>query len=406
MKLDEQIYQKSALACELNLIGRLSLPKGSSPITASDLHGKLSTRWKLQNPFILTPIGKGFFCLRFKHKNDQNLALLNGHLNLSPAGPPTLNIVNQKHGQSHPQNDLPIAQPTDNLVSNQFIPKSSKPNQSGGSEPTDSDLQLFPAKQHSPSEETKDTFGSSEDDSEYFIYHNATLQQEAQSSPGRVQETFTASNLSFSEALDWGNMAEDEPLPSWEACADAAFEAATIRNRAQTCYLLKDDSSSSILNQDFTPLQGNIAISSQSPPSTNSRPISHTSHSPIANTPSPTDPYPSSGSNYTPTPQPKHQKTKNVLPIHKQKKMSKAAKREANAFSRNSKHNSNSLSHDPDEYQWQVLLADQKKRETEAAANASLHISSTSLSQGQEIPFPTANVQLSISFAEQFAALF
>ncbi|KAM7497069.1 hypothetical protein LguiA_021483 [Lonicera macranthoides] len=54
-----------------------------------------------------------------------------------------------------------------------------------------------------------------------------------------------------------------------------------------------------------------------------------------------------------------------VLLLHKQKKMSKAAKREANDLARLSKstsghHNHN---HDPDDYQWKVLLADQQNRQ-------------------------------------------
>ncbi|KAM7523469.1 hypothetical protein LguiA_013371 [Lonicera macranthoides] len=64
----------------------------------------------------------------------------------------------------------------------------------------------------------------------------------------------------------------------------------------------------------------------------------------------------------------------NVLPLHKQKKLSKAAKREANALSRLSKPNSTTARHDPDEYQWQLLLADQKKRENVDNANVSLQI--------------------------------
>ncbi|KAM7480708.1 hypothetical protein LguiB_005291 [Lonicera macranthoides] len=240
--------------------------------------------------------------------------------------------------------------------------------------------------------ENWNTFGSSEydedddDDSQFSSSHNDALLQAVQPSPGRVQNSFLAgNNLTLSEALDWGTMAEDEPLPSREACADAAFEAAINRNIAQPCCLLKEDTNSSILNQDFPPLQGTKSVSPQSPPSTNSRPISHTPHSPTANSPSPSNTHPSSSSNYTPTPKLKHQKTKKVLLIHKQKKLSKATIREANALSRRLKHISHSLSHDPDEYQWQILLADQKKRETEATANVSLHIPSISATQGQEV---------------------
>ncbi|KAM7510554.1 hypothetical protein LguiB_009429 [Lonicera macranthoides] len=102
IKLNEEVYQKSILACQLNLIGRLTLPKGSSPIKTSDLYSKINSRWQTSEKFILTPIGKGFFCLRFKSKADQNKAWIIGHLNLSPGSfrlqlwSKDFNPVNQK----------------------------------------------------------------------------------------------------------------------------------------------------------------------------------------------------------------------------------------------------------------------------------------------------------------------
>ncbi|KAM7496675.1 hypothetical protein LguiA_021089 [Lonicera macranthoides] len=64
----------------------------------------------------------------------------------------------------------------------------------------------------------------------------------------------------------------------------------------------------------------------------------------------------------------------NVLPFHKQKKLSKTIKNEANALSRLSKPNSTTARYDPDEFQWKLLLADQKKRENVDNANVSLQI--------------------------------
>lgn len=43
--------------------------------------------------------------------------------------------------------------------------------------------------------------------------------------------------------------------------------------------------------------------------------------------------------------------------------MSKATKREANAISRLSKPSSTLKIHDPNDFQWQIMLADQKKRQ-------------------------------------------
>ena len=84
IKLDESIYQKSVQTCNLNLTGRFTLPKGSSPVKTSVMLSKLNAKWNISNGFILTPIGRGFFCLRFKNQEDQNQAWLKGSLNLNP----------------------------------------------------------------------------------------------------------------------------------------------------------------------------------------------------------------------------------------------------------------------------------------------------------------------------------
>ena len=144
-------------------------------------------------------------------------------------------------------------------------------------------------------------------------------------------------------------MADDEPFQSWEARADEEFAAATEKNykegQIECCINLQQDDRSSSLNQHFPP-----SIQQKSPLT----PQSYAS--------------PSSGSEYVPTPKPKNQKSKksSKLPLHKQKKMSKAAKREANALSRLSNSSTPIVSHDPDEYQWNLLMRDQKLREAAA----------------------------------------
>lgn len=49
---------------------------------------------------------------------------------------------------------------------------------------------------------------------------------------------FHAHHLNAMQALDWGNMDEDEPLQSWEAMDEAAFEAATAKNNEECCFQL------------------------------------------------------------------------------------------------------------------------------------------------------------------------
>lgn len=67
-----------------------------------------------------------------------------------------------------------------------------------------------------------------------------------------------------------------------------------------------------------------------------------------------------------------NKKTKKTFPLHKQKNLAKAAKREINALSRISKNKSIIPSNDPDEFQWQLLFADQKKRKEEVESTTIL----------------------------------
>ncbi|KAM7509733.1 hypothetical protein LguiB_008608 [Lonicera macranthoides] len=213
--------------------------------------------------------------------------------------------------------------------------------------------------------ENWDILGSSDDD--FDNDHNDDMLHEGYPGIGRNQETaYAATNLSFSDAIDWGNMAEDEPLPSWEACADANFKDA-LKGKSHNCCLLKQDSSSSILNQTFPPLQNPLAPPSNSPPSTISRPI-HLQHPSTTTTSTAKSSSSSGGSEFAPGTKPKHPKATTSL-LHKQKKLSKAAKREANALARLSKPSTAIPNQDPDQYQWNLLLADQAKRAEKAASS-------------------------------------
>lgn len=77
-------YQKLVITCQLNLIGKISLPKGASPLNNQALYIKLNSAWCISSGFKVTPIGRGFYCLRFKSKEDQNRAWLYGSINLNP----------------------------------------------------------------------------------------------------------------------------------------------------------------------------------------------------------------------------------------------------------------------------------------------------------------------------------
>ncbi|KAM7522788.1 hypothetical protein LguiA_012690 [Lonicera macranthoides] len=149
-------------------------------------------------------------------------------------------------------------------------------------------------------------------------------------------------------------MAEEDPFQSREALADAQFEAAIVRHSNNDgCIQLMEDDKPSILHQNFPPLETTYSSSSiqKSPPHSSSSSYitgSTRVHSHL---------------------QTRAQRIKNgskVTPLHEQKKLSKAAKREANALARTSKANPATSKHDPDVYQWNLLLADQPKRAEEA----------------------------------------
>ncbi|KAM7497406.1 hypothetical protein LguiA_021820 [Lonicera macranthoides] len=65
----------------------------------------------------------------------------------------------------------------------------------------------------------------------------------------KFQVVHRHSSLNVNKSLDWGNMADDEPFQSWEANADAEFNASlNITATNNTCIILGQHRSSSILN--------------------------------------------------------------------------------------------------------------------------------------------------------------
>ncbi|KAM7513483.1 hypothetical protein LguiA_003066 [Lonicera macranthoides] len=71
VKLDENIYQRSLLQCQHNLHGKLILKRGKNPIKAVDLHLLLSNVWNTKDSWSITPIGRGFYTLRFSNEDDK-----------------------------------------------------------------------------------------------------------------------------------------------------------------------------------------------------------------------------------------------------------------------------------------------------------------------------------------------
>lgn len=70
VKINEVIYQEQLKACRTNLIGRLLLRKGSTPVKTESLKTSLNSLWQPLGPWRLVPIGKGYFDLHFDSEAD------------------------------------------------------------------------------------------------------------------------------------------------------------------------------------------------------------------------------------------------------------------------------------------------------------------------------------------------
>lgn len=63
--ITESLYQEQIKTCEASLIGRLVLAKGDKPWRFDDLKLKLQQLWNPSQSWLMTSLGKGFYCFRF-----------------------------------------------------------------------------------------------------------------------------------------------------------------------------------------------------------------------------------------------------------------------------------------------------------------------------------------------------
>ncbi|KAM7473079.1 hypothetical protein LguiA_011262 [Lonicera macranthoides] len=82
VKIDENVYQASLRQCQYNLHGRLILKRGKPPIKAMDLHLLLSNVWNIREQWSPTPIGKGYYTIRFANAEDKQKVWSAGQVNL------------------------------------------------------------------------------------------------------------------------------------------------------------------------------------------------------------------------------------------------------------------------------------------------------------------------------------
>ena len=198
--------------------------------------------------------------------------------------------------------------------------------------------------------------------------------------------------LNTKEALDWDTMAEDDPLPSWEARADAEFAFAMAKiDENNGCIQLEQDDRATALEHDFPPFHKNHLPSSTSlsPAGSPCIPINaisissnEASHSATATK--------SSSSEYVPSPiktRAQRQKNAKSLSLTKQQKLKKAVNRENKALYKlsKSKFTSPTPITDPDEVQWHICLKDIKKRMEDAKAAAATSTADRKASISAEI---------------------
>ncbi|KAL6139640.1 hypothetical protein ACLB2K_057942 [Fragaria x ananassa] len=70
IKINEALYQEQLKSFKTNLLGRLLLRKGSTPLKTADLKGMLNTLWRPSAPWRLVPLGKGYFDIHFATEED------------------------------------------------------------------------------------------------------------------------------------------------------------------------------------------------------------------------------------------------------------------------------------------------------------------------------------------------
>lgn len=70
VKISEDVYQNQLQSFKTNLIGRLLLKKGSTPVKTEALRSSLAALWRPVALWHLVPLGKVFFDIHFSTKDD------------------------------------------------------------------------------------------------------------------------------------------------------------------------------------------------------------------------------------------------------------------------------------------------------------------------------------------------
>ncbi|KAM1171914.1 hypothetical protein ACFXTH_022219 [Malus domestica] len=71
VKISEDLYQQQLQSFRTNLIGRLLLRKGITPLKTAELKSSLEALWRPVAPWLLVPLGKGYFDIHFNTEDDK-----------------------------------------------------------------------------------------------------------------------------------------------------------------------------------------------------------------------------------------------------------------------------------------------------------------------------------------------
>ncbi|CAN6708759.1 unnamed protein product [Malus baccata var. baccata] len=111
VKISEDLYQEQLKLFQNNLLGRLLLKKGSTPMKTGALKSCLEDAWRPTAPWNLVPIGKGYFDIHFNKEDDMRRAWGGGTLSKWTPDFKPGDVLPQTHAQEywHPRHLMEIA---------------------------------------------------------------------------------------------------------------------------------------------------------------------------------------------------------------------------------------------------------------------------------------------------------
>jgi len=82
--ISQSMYEQGIDVCKKNLSGRLVLNRGDKSYTTKEIEAKLHKHWKIDAPWTLMSLGRGFYEFFFNSESDLQVVWAMGTLNLKP----------------------------------------------------------------------------------------------------------------------------------------------------------------------------------------------------------------------------------------------------------------------------------------------------------------------------------